>query len=38
VALSQDDAEKLETSFTKFEGKEPMTFPVMIDKDHGVIT
>jgi len=38
VALSQEDVEKLEVSFTKFEGKEPMTFPVMVDKDHGVVT
>ncbi|XP_065918579.1 intermembrane lipid transfer protein VPS13C-like isoform X2 [Dysidea avara] len=35
VALSQEDVEKLEESFAKFEGKEPIVFPVMIDKDHG---
>ena len=36
MALSQEDVEKLEESFAKFEGKEPIVFPVMIDKDHGV--
>jgi len=37
VALSQEDVEKLEASFTKYEDKEPVSFPVMVDKDHGVV-
>ena len=38
VAMSQEDVDKLEHFYSKFEnGQEKLKFPIMIDKDTGVI-
>ena len=36
MAVSKEDVEKLESYYVKFENKEELKFPVIVDEDTGV--